>query len=361
MLNDLKSLPSDPVELQGMVTLLASEVKSQALLIERLQHQLHGANRHRFGAKSESLDQLQLSLENQEIAAAAEETDTPDPEAGEPKKKPKRKPLPEHLERNEQVLTPGDNCSKCGGDLKTLGEDITEELEYVPGRFVVNKIIRPRMACSCCEAVLQAPLPSRPIERGRPGPGLLAHVLVSKFADHLPLYRQSQIYQRDGIDLDRSTLADWVGKSTALLEPLADAIGKHVRQGQALFADDTPVKLLAPGNKRTKTARIWAYVRDERPWNGQAPPGAWYQFTIDRKGEHPVRHLSNYKGWVHADGYAGFNGLFGTDKACEVACMAHTRRKFVDVQQSQGSAIAEEAVLRIAKLYGIEKEVPSVG
>jgi transposase len=146
-------------------------------------------------------------------------------------------------------------------------------------------------------------------------------------------------------------------KSTALLEPLADAIGKHVRQGAALFADDTPVKMLAPGNKRTKTARVWAYVRDERPWHGPAPPGAWYQFTIDRKGEHPVSHLSDYKGWVHADGYAGFNGLFGDDKASEVACMAHIRRKFVDVQQSQGSAIAEEAIKRIAKLYGIEKEV----
>ena len=355
MLNDLKSLPDDPSELQGLVTLLATELKNRDLKIADLKHQLAGHNRHRFASKSESLDQLQLSLENEEIAVAAEETDAPEAEVCEPKKKPKRKPLPDHLPRNEQVLTPGDNCSKCGGDLKRLGEDITEELEYVPGRFVVNKIIRPRMACSCCEAVLQAPLPSRPIERGRPGPGLLAHVLVSKFADHLPLYRQSQIYERDGIDLDRSTLADWVGKSTALLEPLAEAVGRHVRQGQALFADDTPVKLLAPGTKRTKTARVWAYVRDERPWNGQAPPGAWYQFTIDRKGEHPARHLSNYKGWVHADGYAGFNGLFGTDKACEVACMAHTRRKFVDVQQSQGSAIAEEAIKRIAALYAVEK------
>jgi len=357
MLRDLESLPDDPAELRGMVTLLAKEVKSQALFIEKLQHQLHGANRHRFGSTSESLDQLQLSLENEEIAVAAETTDAPEPEVSEPKNKPKRKPLPEHLERNEQVLTPGDNCSKCGGNLKTLSEDVTEELEYVPGRFIVNRIIRPRMACSCCEAILQAPMPSRPIERGRPGPGLLAHVLVSKYCDHLPLYRQSQIYEREGIDLDRSTMADWVGKSTALLEPLADAIGKHVRQGEALFADDTPVKMLAPGNKRTKTARIWAYVRDERPWDGQAPPGAWYQFTIDRKGEHPVRHLSEYKGWVHADGYAGFNGLFGKDKASEVACMAHIRRKFVDVQQSQGSAIAEEAIKRIAKLYGIEKEV----
>lgn len=209
---------------------------------------MHGANRHRFGSKSERVDQLQLFVGNEEITAASEEPDTPEPQAFEQKNKPKRKPLPEHLERKEQVLSPGDNCSRCGGDLKTLGEDITEELEYIPGRFIVNRIIRPRLACCCCEAVLQAPMPSRPIEPGRPGSGLLAHVLVSKYCDHLPLYRQSQIYEREGIDLDRSTMADWVGKSTALLEPLADAIGRHIRQGQALFADDTPIKMLAPQN-----------------------------------------------------------------------------------------------------------------
>jgi len=215
-------------------------------------------------------------------------------------------------------------------------------------------------------------LPSRPIERGRPGPGLLAHVLVSKSegavapvaprkprkdADHLPLYRQSQIYAREGIDLDRSTMADWVGKSTALLEPLADAIGRIARRGEAIFADDTPVKMQAPGHRKTKTARIWAYVRDERPWAGRSPPCAWYQFTIDRKGEHPVSHLSGYKGWVHADGYAGFNGVFGDGKAGEQACMAHIRRKFVDVHASQGSAIAEQAIRRIAELYAVEKQV----
>ena len=199
-------------------------------------------------------------------------------------------------------------------------------------------------------------MPSRPIERGRPGPGLLAHVLVSKYADHLPLYRQSQIYGRDGVELDRSTMADWVGKSTALLEPLADAIGKEVRAGPALFADDTPVKMLAPGTKKTQTARVWAYVRDERAWAGSAPPCAWYQFTVDRKGEHPVSHLSGYKGWVHADGYAGFNGVFGDQKASEMACMAHIRRKFVDVFTAQGSSIAEEAIKRIAELYRIEKQ-----
>ena len=356
MLDTLKSLPEDPAELQGLVTLLAAEVKSQALMIERLQHQLHGANRHRFGSKSESMEQLQLFQENTEIAVAAEEPIPAEPTEAEAKNKPKRKPLPDHLDRRQQVLSAGLDCNKCGGDLKVLGEDITEELEYVPGRFVVNQIIRPRAACARCEAIQQAPMPSRPIERGRPGPGLLAHVLVSKYADHLPLYRQSQIYGREGVDLDRSTMADWVGKSTALLEPLADAIGKHVRDGQALFADDTPVKMLAPGNKKTQTARVWAYVRDERPWGGLAPPCAWYQFTVDRKGEHPVGHLSGYKGWVHADGYAGFNGVFGADKADEMACMAHVRRKFVDVFAAQGSSIAEQAIKRIAQLYAVEKE-----
>ena len=342
-------------------------LKALSMKVEQLQHELHGARRHRFGSKSEGMEQLQLFTENEEIAQATTRIkQTPPTEPAAPKEKPKRKPLPllghvnmpcqamEHLGRIEQVLSIGEDCPECGGDLSKLGEDVTEELEYIPGRFVVNKIIRPRMACRRCEAISQAPLPPRPIERGRPGPSLLAHVLVSKFADHLPLYRQSQIYAREGVDLDRSTMADWVGKSTALLEPLAEAIAKRAKDGATLFADDTPLKMLAPGNKKTKTARIWAYVRDERPWSGQSPPCVWYQFTVDRKGERPVKHLSAYQGWVHADGYAGFNGVFGKDKASEVACMAHTRRKFVDVFTAQGSAIAEEAIKRIAQLYGVE-------
>jgi transposase len=353
MLNALDNLPEDPTELRQVTELLAAEVKAQALVIEKLQHQLHGANRHRFGSKSEGMDQLQLFVENEDIAKAAVEIE--ETAAAEPKEKPRRKPLPDHLDRIEQILSAGDDCPDCGGDLSKLGEDVTCELEYIPGRFIVNKIIRPRMSCRRCEAISQAPMPSRPIERGRPGPGLLAHVLVSKYADHLPLYRQSQIYAREGVDLDRSTMADWVGKSTALLEPLAEAVAKRVKNGAALFADDTPLKMLAPGNKKTKTARIWAYVRDERPWSNKSPPCVWYQFTVDRKGEHPVKHLSGYQGWVHADGYSGFNGVFGEAKASEVACMAHIRRKFVDVQQASGSAIAEEAIRRIAQLYGVEK------
>jgi len=175
----------------------------------------------------------------------------------EPKDKPKRRPIPDHIPRMEVELTTGDDdCPQRGGGLRRLGEDITEELEYVPGRFIVNRIIRPRFACSGCEAFTQAALPSRPIERGRAGPGLLAHVLVNKYADHLPLYRQSGIFERDGIDIDRSTLADWIGKSTALLEPLADAIGRHVLAGQAIFADDTPVKMLAPPHRQDRDRAI---------------------------------------------------------------------------------------------------------
>ena len=352
MLHAPKPLPSDPEELRETAEGLVELVKSQALRIAKLEHELAGHRRHRFGSKSETMDQLQLRLEEEEIAAA-EAVPPAQGDAAEPKVKPRRKPLPPNLPRNEKVLSPGEACA-CGGKLRTLGEDVTEELEYVPGRFVVNRIIRPRMACSCCEKIVQAPLPSRPIERGRPGPGLLAHVLVNKYADHCPLYRQSGIYKREGINLDRSTLADWVGKSTSLLEPLADAIGRHVRAGQAIFADDTPLKMQA--KVKCKTARIWAYVRDERSWNSQAPPAAWYRFSTDRKGAHPADHLSHFKGWMHADGYSGFNELYRAGNIREVACLAHIWRKFVDVFQSEGSVIAEEAIRRIAALYAVEKD-----
>jgi transposase len=373
MLEAPEDMPGDVAALQAMIgvrdaeidltkqklTIFETEIRSRDYQIEKLKHELAGLRRHRFGSKSESLDQLELTLEEQEIARAADAPavdDTDESVEDEPKRKPRRKALPEHLHRNDQVLSPGEECSACGGALKTLGEDTTEELEYVPGRFVVNRIIRPRMACSCCDAICQSPMPSRPIDKGMAGPGLLAHVLVNKYADHLPLYRQSQIFQREGIDLDRSTLADWVGKSAALLEPLADAIQRHVLSGQAIFADDTPVNMLSPGAGKTKTARLWAYVRDERPWKGAAPPAALYRFSRDRKSEQPSEHLKDYSGWMHADGYAGFNDLYRTGRVREMACMAHARRKLVDVFKSQGSAIAEQAIKRIAALYGIEKE-----
>ena len=216
MIDVARALPEDPDELRAFTQLLLAEVKSQAMLIEKLRHQLSGHRTHRFGSKSESIEQLQLALESSEIATAAMTARLRLPEEEPPKDKPKRRPIPDHIPRQHIELTTGDDaCADCGGKLRRLGEDVTEELEYVPGRFIVNRITRPRFACSGCDSFTQAQLPSRPIERGRPGPGLLAHVLVSKYADHLPLYRQSRIFERDGLDLDRSTLADWVGKSTA--------------------------------------------------------------------------------------------------------------------------------------------------
>ena len=357
-----KTLPEDPTELRAVSELMAVEIKSQAYQIEKLKKELAAHRKARFGSKSETMDQLAFDLQEDTEIAAASEAEKTAPTADADKVLPakrthNRAPLPDHLERQEEILSPGDACGDCGGALKPLSEDVTEELEYVPGHFVVKRIVRPRMTCTCCEAFAQAELPSRPITRGRPGPGLLAHVLVGKYCDHLPLYRQSEIYARDKVDLHRSTLTDWVGRSTSLLEPLASHIGKLVRAGPALFADDTPVKMQAKG--KAQTARLWSYVRDERPWCGQAPPCVWYQFSVDRKGEHPSSHLKGYKGVVHADGFTGFtgfNGLFGADRASEQACMVHVRRKFVDIYESEGSAIAEEAIKRIAELYAVEKE-----
>lgn len=352
--DDVEALKAIIAERDAKIASQDAELRLRDLMIEKLQVRLDKQLRDRFGASSEGIEQLQLMLEELEITRSAEQ---PDVEISEDHKtKPVRKALPDHLPRQELVLDPGAACAACGGKLKRVGEDVTEELEYVPGRFVVNRIIRPRMACACCERFHQAPLPSRPIERGRPGPGLLAHVLVSKYADHLPLYRQSQIYGRESVELGRSTLADWVGKASALLTPLADAVGRHVRGGAAIHADDTPVDVLSPGQGKTLTGRLWTYVRDERPWASSSPPAAWYRFTMDRKGIRPAEHLSSYRGFVHADGYAGFNEMFRSGAIQEVACLAHVRRKFFDLAKDGRSPICIEAVARIAALYAIEEE-----
>ena len=361
------ALPQDVATLQAMVrsaqaqiaareaqlATREADVRNRDLIIEKLRHQLAGLRRQRYGVSSESLDQLELALEDEELARAATPVSAPHVR----KTPPRRRALPEHLPREETVLSPGERCTDCGGGLKRLGEDVTEELEYVPARFIVKRFVRPRLTCTRCESFHQAPLPARPIERGRPGPGLLAHVLVSKYCDSLPLYRQSRIYAREGVELERSTLAGWVGKATALLEPLADAVGRHVLAGRAIFADDTPVKVLAPGTGKTATGRAWTYVRDERPWAGEGAPAAWYRFSVDRKAHHPMEHLARFAGWMHADGYAGFERLIRAGPIREVACMAHIRRKFFDVHQAQGSAVAAEALTRIAALYALEKQI----
>ena len=238
-----------------------------------------------------------------------------------------------------------------------LGEDRSEVLEYVPGHFKIIEHVRPKVSCRCCETIHQAPPPALPIERGRPGPGLLAHILVAKYCDHLPLYRQAEIYARDGIELGRSTMAGWVGRAAWELRPVIAAIGSHVLAADKIHGDDTPVRVLAPGTGKTATGRLWVYVRDERPWNGNAPPAALYCYSADREGAHPRRHLEGFRGVLQADGYAGFNGLYKAGLVVEVACWAHVRRKFHDLYEAHQSPIAKEALERIGALYGIEREI----
>jgi transposase len=356
---DLATLPTDVDALHGLVHVLVSELKARELRVEQLEARIARLQRLQFGRSSEKrtqeIEQLQLALDDlhEETGAAAAER----PAAlRQVMGKPVRRPLPDHLPREEIVHAPACACPQCGGVLRRLGEEVTEVLDYVPASFKVIRHVRPKFSCRTCEAITVAPMPSLPIERGRPGAGLLAHVLVSKYADHLPLYRQSGIYARHGVELERSTLADWVGQSTALIQPLIEALRREVMSSEVLHGDDTPVPVLAPGLGRTKTGRLWAYVRDERPHGGKTPPAAAYFYSPDRKGEHPQAHLKTFKGFLHADGYAGFNALFDGD-VVEVACWAHVRRKFFDVHEATASPIAKEALDRIGALYGIEAEV----
>jgi transposase len=215
--------------------------------------------------------------------------------------------------------------------MKFLGEDVSEQLEYVPASFHVLRHVRPKLACTCCDQIAQALAPSRPIERGLAGPGLLAHVLVAKLNDHLPLYRQSAIYAREGVELDRSQLAKWVGQSAKSLQPLVDTLRRHVMAATKLHADDTPVPVLAPGNGKTKTGRLWVYVRDDRNSGSKTPPAVWFAYTPDRKGEHPRQHLAKFKGTLQADAYGGYQKIYETGNVLEAACWAHARRKFYDL------------------------------
>ncbi len=249
-----------------------------------------------------------------------------------------------------------DCCPDCGGQLRHFGDDVSEQLEYVPESFKVIRHVRPKFNCAGCDRVVEAPAPSRPIERGLAGAGLLAHVIVSKFADPLPLYRQSEIYARHGVEISRSTLAGWVGASSDLLAPLVDAIQRHVLAGRKLHADDTPMPVLSPGNGKTKTGRLWTYVRDDRPAAQDAAPAVWFAYSEDRKGEHPRTHLKTFRGALQADAYAGFHPLYG-DHIYEAACWAHARRKFHEIHVVHASPTTTEALARIGALYAIEDEI----
>jgi transposase len=359
--NDINALKALLLARDEQILGLEAQLNTRATEIEHLKLTISKLRRVQFGRKSEKLDhqieQLELQLEDLQADETEAEREMPESDRA-PRKKSVRRPLPDHLPRDERIYAPGsDACPSCGGGLRHLGEDVAEQLEYVPASFRVIRHVRPKLACSCCDAIVQAPAPSRPIERGIAGPGLLAHVLVAKFADHLPLYRQAVIYARDGVDLDRALLASWVGAASALLRPLVDAIRRHVLAGNKLHADDTPIPVLAPGNGKTKTARLWTYVRDDRPSGDTTPPAVWFAYTPDRKGIHPQNHLANFKGVLQADAYAGFNALYEDGAIQEAACWAHARRKFYDLHEARPSALTTEALRRIGELYAIEATI----
>jgi len=352
-----------------------AELTAAALRIEQYKAQLAKLRRMQFGRSSEKLDaqieQLELLLEDLEEGEAARtapagKRDQPRHE----RRQPVRRPLPDHLPREEIVHHAGSVCPGCGGThFSKLGEDVTEVLEKIPARLKVIRHIRPKLSCRSCERILQAPAPDLPIEKGRPGPGLIAGVVVGKYLDGLPLYRQSAILAREGVEIERATLADWVGQVAWWVAPLAELIGAQVMAAPVIHTDDTPIAVLAPGNGKTRTGRLWAYVLDERPWQGGRAPAAYYRFSPDRKGERPRDHLVGFRGVIQADAFAGYEALArsaasargpigrGPPRLTHAACWAHARRKFYDVFESTKSPIAEEALKRIGELYQIEAEI----
>jgi transposase len=356
-------LPDDLEALHALVLEQARRLESADAEVERLRAIIDAFQRHRFGRRSEQLDpdQLQLGLEEVETALAYAEAASEakeDRRRSDRPRKTNRGSLPAHLERIEQVVDVEDKaCPCCGGALHQIGEDVAERLDIVPSTFRVLVTRRPRYGCRACEsAVVQAPAPARIVEGGIPTEALIAQVLVSKYADHLPLYRQAQIYARQGIQLDRSTLADWVGRAAWYLRPLRDRTVEELRRSERLFADETTAPVLDPGRGRTKTGQLWAYARDDRPWGGSDPPMVAYVYAADRKAERPDAHLGDFAGILQVDGYGGYTALAKRRSQVSLAfCWAHARRKFYELADS--SPVATEVLRRIALLYAIEDEV----
>ena len=352
-----ESLPDDAAVLKAM--LLAERVQN-----DRLRQIIKEMQRHRFGRRAESLpeDQMLLGLEDAEQAQAVEEAVSEQsikPGSEKPKRQTNRGSLPAHLPRLERLVDIADRtCPCCQGRLHRIGEDVSERLDIVPAQFRVLVVRRPKYGCrSCSDVVVQAAAPARLIEAGIPTDATVAHVLVAKYADHLPLYRQSQIYSRQGIELDRSTLADWVGRAAWHLRPVHARLLAHLRSSSKLFADETTAPVLDPGRGRTKTGQLWAYARDDRPWGGTDPPAVAYVYASDRKAERPVAHLAGFKGVLQVDGYAGYRALAEGNQVQLAFCWAHVRRRFYELAAAGSTPIASEALQRIGALYAIENDI----
>ncbi len=351
-----------------------AELTGARLQIEQYKAQLAKLRRMQFGRSSEKIaaeiGQLELileDLEEGEAARRASATQHAPSQSRRDRRQAVRRPLPDHLPREAVVHHPGSVCPGCGGTrFSKIGEDVTEVLDKIPARLKVIRHIRPKLSCRCCERIVQAPMPDLPIEKGRPGPGLVANVVVGKYLDGLPLYRQSAILAREGIEIERATLADWVGHVAWWVTPLAALIGAEVMAAPVLHTDDTPIAVLAPGNGKTRTGRLWAYVVDERPWQGSRQPAGYYRFSPDRRGERPRDHLAGFPGVIQADAFSGYEALArsaiarsgrGPPRLIHAACWAHARRKFYDVFEATKSPIAEQALQRIGELYQIEAEI----
>ena len=346
-----------------------SEAKARALEIERLKLQLAKARHERFGQSSERgkllIEQLELAIEDLEETEAEEETKAEIAAPETAKTQRRRQPrgprkLPDNLPV-ERVVEPAPCvCGKCGSArLRKLGEVVSKTLECEPRRWKIIERVREKFACRDCEAITEPPAPSHPIPRGFAGPSLLAMILVGKFADHQPLNRQSAAFAREGVEIDTSTLADWVGACVVALDPIVSRLREHVLAAERLHVDDTTVPVLA--KTKTRTGRLWVYVRDDRPFSGQGPPAALYDYSPSRHGEHPRRVLADWSGVMQADAFSGHNALYAENRKpapiVEAACWAHGRRDFFDLAKLTKAPIAAEIVRRIDELFAIERGI----
>src|SRR5580765_7583915 len=348
-------LPDDPDRLKAM--LLAERAES-----ERLRQIIKELQRHRFGRRAETLpeEQLQLGLEEAEQIEAAGQAETEEAAPAErttraARRRANRGALPAHPPRIETLVDVASTvCPGCCGTLHRIGEDVAERRDIVPAQFRVLVVRQPKYACRTCEeVVVQAAAPARLVEGGLPTEATVAQVLVSKYADHLPLYRQAQIYARQGVKLDRSTLADWVGRAAFMLRPVHERLLSRLKSSAKLFADETTAPVLDPGRGRTKTGQLFAYARDDRPWGGTDPPGVAYVYAPDRKAERPATHLAGFEGVLQVDGYEAYKVLARRGAVQLAFCWSHVRRPFYELAQSGPAPIAAEALTRIANLYRI--------
>ena len=346
--------------LRDTVSTLELALSVRTLEIEQLMLQIAKFQRMQFGRKSEKIDRKleQLEIRLEDLIAEEGAAEQKSPVAVVPRQKGPHRPLPAHLPREEHIIEPQhEACPQCGGHLKPLGEDVSEQLEMIEAAFKVIRHVRRKKACAGCDCIVQAPAPSRPIQRSFAGPGLLANIAVSKFADHQPLYRQAVIHARRGVELDPSTTGRWMGACGVLVAPLVEALRRYVLAPGKIHTDDTTMPVLSPGNGQAKTGRLWVYVRDDRNAGSVAPPAVWFAYSPNRQGQHPQTHLANFSGVLQADAYAGYDKVFTDGRVKEAACMAHARRKIHDLHVRKATPTTTEILRRIGALYAIESRM----